>query len=124
MVDKRDEYFRRMQFEHELIDRVSGNGGVGVHLEDGAFAGVLAASITGNLSGSGHRRRSAISDHSLCGKYRLCSKLSRGRCYRCTATKYEIRFRIDRCKPRSAPIVHYGLSPPRILDRKSTRLNS
>jgi Right handed beta helix region len=30
---------------------ITGNGGVGVHLEDGAFAGFLAASITGNLSG-------------------------------------------------------------------------
>jgi hypothetical protein len=30
---------------------ITGNGGVGVHLEDGAFGGFLAASITGNLSG-------------------------------------------------------------------------
>src|SRR5215468_8400469 len=30
---------------------ITGNGGVGVHLEDGAFAGFLAANITGNLSG-------------------------------------------------------------------------
>jgi len=30
---------------------ITGNGGVGIHLEDGAFAGFLAASITGNLSG-------------------------------------------------------------------------
>ena len=30
---------------------ITSNGGVGVHLEDGAFAGFLAASITGNLSG-------------------------------------------------------------------------
>jgi Right handed beta helix region len=30
---------------------ITRNGGVGVHLEDGAFAGFLAASITGNLSG-------------------------------------------------------------------------
>ena len=30
---------------------ITGNGGVGVHLEDGSFAGFLAASITGNLSG-------------------------------------------------------------------------
>lgn len=30
---------------------ITANGGVGVHLEDGAFAGFLAASITGNLSG-------------------------------------------------------------------------
>jgi len=30
---------------------ITGNGGVGVHLEDGAFAGFLAASIMGNLSG-------------------------------------------------------------------------
>ena len=30
---------------------ITGNGGVGVHLEDGAFAGFLAASITGNLGG-------------------------------------------------------------------------
>jgi len=28
---------------------ITGNGGVGVHLEDGAFAGFLAANITGNL---------------------------------------------------------------------------
>jgi len=28
---------------------ITGNGGVGVHLEDGAFGGFLAASITGNL---------------------------------------------------------------------------
>ena len=28
---------------------ITGNGGVGVHLEDGAFAGFLAASITGNV---------------------------------------------------------------------------
>ena len=30
---------------------ITGNGGVGVHLEDGAFAGFLAANITGNLGG-------------------------------------------------------------------------
>ena len=30
---------------------ITANGGVGVHLEDGAFAGFLAASITGKLSG-------------------------------------------------------------------------
>ena len=30
---------------------ITGNGGVGVHLEDGAFAGFLAATITGNLGG-------------------------------------------------------------------------
>jgi hypothetical protein len=30
---------------------ITGNGGVGVHLEDGAFAGFLAASITNNLGG-------------------------------------------------------------------------
>jgi hypothetical protein len=30
---------------------ITGNGRVGVHLEDGAFAGFLAANITGNLSG-------------------------------------------------------------------------
>jgi Right handed beta helix region len=30
---------------------ITSNGGVGVHLEDGAFAGFLAANITGNLSG-------------------------------------------------------------------------
>ena len=30
---------------------ITGNGNVGVHLEDGAFAGFLAANITGNLSG-------------------------------------------------------------------------
>jgi hypothetical protein len=30
---------------------ITGNGGVGVHLEDAAFAGFLAANITGNLGG-------------------------------------------------------------------------
>jgi hypothetical protein len=30
---------------------ITGNGGVGVHLEDGAFAGFLTANITGNLGG-------------------------------------------------------------------------
>ena len=30
---------------------ITGNGGVGVHLEDGSFAGFLAANITGNLGG-------------------------------------------------------------------------
>src|SRR5262249_12719126 len=30
---------------------ITANGGVGVHLEDGAFAGFLAANITGNLGG-------------------------------------------------------------------------
>ena len=30
---------------------ITGNGGVGVHLEDGAAAGFLAANITGNLGG-------------------------------------------------------------------------
>jgi hypothetical protein len=31
---------------------ITGNAGNGVHLEDGSFAGFVAASITGNLSGT------------------------------------------------------------------------
>jgi hypothetical protein len=30
---------------------ITGNGANGVHLEDGAFAGFVAANITGNVSG-------------------------------------------------------------------------
>lgn len=30
---------------------ITAHGGVGVHLEDGSFAGFLGANITGNLSG-------------------------------------------------------------------------
>jgi hypothetical protein len=31
---------------------ITDNGGTGVHLEDGSFAGFIGATITGNLSGT------------------------------------------------------------------------
>lgn len=34
-----------------LGPNITANGGTGVHLEDGAIAGFVAANITGNLSG-------------------------------------------------------------------------
>ena len=44
-------FYRPWEITQQFTTSGAGNGGVGVHLEDGAFAGFLAANITGNLSG-------------------------------------------------------------------------